>query len=536
MEILINKKGREYLDWTEVINAIDVMHLPRFCSVEKTRKEAYDLAYYCKNCGCHLQGKWKEQRIALDHVGHACTDGCKSTHDCENIRKIIKQWEEQYSKPIWNECRKEKIELAQLTHCPICGAELNRGPGFFFANVIRSEHPMFSDVQVSEYSYTHTLLPSTIQKEKELLEQKAEQFSLSCDIPAPFAISSDHAEAICTSPARLKEYLQHLIEMEIGIYSLISRLKTLYIQQADIQRSVVRDRHLPLFTKRNEIEVAESVLLQKIKKAERYMSGQTGIAFPSKPNPPILTTPNLFNKKRVLAENEALKAQYQSELKAYEDQLSKCEAKRSYMISQAKDEARQAKTTLENLKKELLMLEQTGSSTIPAISAKKLVDDEIEKAEGALRKLYECRNKLYGYNIVFGKYRNVVALSTFYEYLMAGRCSALDGSNGAYNLYENEIRANMIIGQLSQVISKLEEIKEAQYMIYSELHAVNKHLDHLNHTMDAALTSIQNMEKDIASISENTDVIAHNSAVTAYYSKINAELTNSIGYLMAYKL
>ena len=35
-------------------------------------------------------------------------------------------------------------------------------------------------------------------------------------------------------------------------------------------------------------------------------------------------------------------------------------------------------------------------------------------------------------------------------------------------------------------------------------------------------------------ISKNSDVIAHNTAVTAYYSKINAELTNALGYMVAF--
>lgn len=36
-------------------------------------------------------------------------------------------------------------------------------------------------------------------------------------------------------------------------------------------------------------------------------------------------------------------------------------------------------------------------------------------------------------------------------------------------------------------------------------------------------------------ISKNSDVIAHNTAVTAYYSKVNAELTNALGYMVAFK-
>lgn len=36
-------------------------------------------------------------------------------------------------------------------------------------------------------------------------------------------------------------------------------------------------------------------------------------------------------------------------------------------------------------------------------------------------------------------------------------------------------------------------------------------------------------------ISRNSDVVAHNTAVTAYYSKVNTELTNALGYMVAFK-
>ena len=127
--------------------------------------------------------------------------------------------------------------------------------------------------------------------------------------------------------------------------------------------------------------------------------------------------------------------------------------------------------------------------------------------------------------MIFGKYRNVVALSTFYEYLMAGRCTQLEGADGAYNIYENELRTNMII-------EKLDEIKDNQHMTYSALKAINNSLDYLESTMSTALNSIQ---KDVAHIAQNSDVIAHNTAITAYYSKVNAELTNALGYMVAFK-
>ena len=147
---------------------------------------------------------------------------------------------------------------------------------------------------------------------------------------------------------------------------------------------------------------------------------------------------------------------------------------------------------------------------------------------------------MYSYDIVFGKYRDVVALSSFYEYLMAGRCDSLEGAHGAYNIYESEIRANQVIAQLSAVLASLEQIQKNQYMVYTELKGIHSSLNKLNNTMGRALQSIQSIKANTDSmtsymetIAQNTDVIAHNTAKTAYYTKINAELTNSLGFMMA---
>ena len=67
---------------------------------------------------------------------------------------------------------------------------------------------------------------------------------------------------------------------------------------------------------------------------------------------------------------------------------------------------------------------------------------------------------LYNTGIIWEKYQNLVAVSTMYEYIASGRCDRLDGPYGAYNLYESELRQNIIIGQLSKIETHLEQIKE----------------------------------------------------------------------------
>lgn len=112
-----------------------------------------------------------------------------------------------------------------------------------------------------------------------------------------------------------------------------------------------------------------------------------------------------------------------------------------------------------------------------------------DKHNKALQGLELALNQLYDEDVIFPKYRNIVAISTISEYLESGRCSELEGANGAYNLYEMELRQNIVIGQLSIVVNNLEQIRNNQYSLYEELTKSNQmigdivyEIKHLNNT------------------------------------------------------
>ena len=128
-----------------------------------------------------------------------------------------------------------------------------------------------------------------------------------------------------------------------------------------------------------------------------------------------------------------------------------------------------------------------------------------------------------------------MALTTISEYLATGRCSELTGPNGAYNLYESEIRANRVIAQLDKVIDSLEQIKENQYKTYSLLKEVGDNISDISKKMSSAVAALNNIQDHTKSIKENSAMIAYNTAKTAYYAKINNQLTDALGFLIALK-
>jgi len=168
---------------------------------------------------------------------------------------------------------------------------------------------------------------------------------------------------------------------------------------------------------------------------------------------------------------------------------------KQYMI-QHFAEVKNAEEEIEKIKAE--------QSLIIGSLMKKLSETEtfISETESAL-------NALYSLGVIYGKYRHFVAVASFCEYIQSGRCNTLEGANGAYNLYESELRQNIIIGQLDAVIDGLKQIRDAQYMIYEAINESNRVL--------------QCISSELSNIKSAAYVTAGASVATAYYAKQSAK-------------
>lgn len=109
-----------------------------------------------------------------------------------------------------------------------------------------------------------------------------------------------------------------------------------------------------------------------------------------------------------------------------------------------------------------------------AIIKADLLKNEISDLEDQYYETKDILDEYYEKNIIFPKYRNIVAISSLYEYLESGRCSRLDGHEGAYNIYENELRQEIIIRKLDDVIQRLDMIADNQIMLYNAITECNK--------------------------------------------------------------
>lgn len=129
----------------------------------------------------------------------------------------------------------------------------------------------------------------------------------------------------------------------------------------------------------------------------------------------------------------------------------------------------------------------------------------------ALEETQMTLNTLYSQDVIYAKYRNLPALTSIYEYLITGRCEGLTGPHGAYNLYEDEVRKDIVISQLSVVIENLEQIKQNQYMLYQQVKEIQKTTD--------------SIESELRQIKGYTVQLASLSALNAYYAALTERNT-----------
>lgn len=186
--------------------------------------------------------------------------------------------------------------------------------------------------------------------------------------------------------------------------------------------------------------------------------------------------------KKILAENSKKQKNYQERLHVYEHEYAQ-------KTNEYENAYKEYKVKVEEENKRLVREEQEKAAlntTLQQIT--------VRKSKGA-----KALGKLYDMDVVYPKYRNLSMISSLYEYFASGRCSTLEGHEGAYNILEQEIRLDHIVLRLDQVIVNLEKIRQNQYMLYEAMQSVNANVSRL---YGAVLTMNDNIKRGMEAIYE----------------------------------
>ncbi len=380
---------------------------------------------------------------------------------------------------------------------------------------------------------------------------------------------------------QLLEYLNSIVKLNSNIISLKKRYSDLenlrngYLTQLNLLSNYC-DKYEELFQKKEKLEQEIKKLENKISQKFEYKK-KIFLESPSKPskptflitppNEPIMKKPNLFNKKKVEEENKKAINEYNVQKERYEKKYNEYLDKiKKYKVDLSKYEIelKKIKTEEENLnKKECIKetkvfeknielyknelveknkeLEKFNNNFQSELEEMLLENDRYKQLKAIDYEMQYIRNcikeniieekKLYSYDILYGKYQNYVAVCSFLDYFKSGRCDALDGPNGAYNIFEQESHSNIIINKLDNILKSLDDIKNNQFYIYNELKNIDDSLNLINGKLlvNNILQVVQITE--LSKIIDNTNEIAYNTSVSAYYSKIAANSAKAIAVM-----
>lgn len=158
------------------------------------------------------------------------------------------------------------------------------------------------------------------------------------------------------------------------------------------------------------------------------------------------------------------------------------------------------------------------------LAQKKVLQQERSILYGRYQKTQETLRRFYDVGVIYGKYRyDFAAVASFLDYFQSGRCSTLGenrGGDGAYNLYESELRQNVIINKLDQVLSKLDQIRDNQYSLACAIQEGNR--------------ISQKLVKATERLAIAGEQTARNSEIAAYNSQQSAIELNQIKWLQLY--
>lgn len=553
--------------------------------------------YICPCCGIEIFSEWHLFQGA-NYLEYHASDVPKSTQLVAEVQESLVKNEVELDR---KKMQDEAVAFAELETCPCCGGQLSHESthfiqvetawsgydweksDFFFKNntclyapnygVIGTEAAFQAIWKVNSIDKMFTFLHEKQQGiGEQLAKESVSALTAQFDIPVSASLNADVLTTIKSNPEKLQEFFLKIINLEKNIELLKQRLFFLYSSSYRVNQQAKLAQSYPILSERNavteKINGLQSELQNKINKIAEIQKYRDRIisekvvppsvpfpVMPTEPEKPAYATPNLFNKKKVNAENEVKTAKYNNDMILYNKAIAeypvqlamaqkqqdllytKAVSDRKKEINEVEEKLSEETASLNQFRSELELKKATLEREIeqlqnnidyPAVQLKISLDKEISTAEELLADLFKSRNQLYGTGIVFGKYHDLVAITSFYEYLLSGRCETLEGVNGCYNLYESEIRANTIISKLAAIGDSLEQIKNNQYMLYAQLTEINTEVNVLNTTTTTLLKGVIDTAECL--LNQNA-VIAHNSAVSAFYAKLNAEIASSNRYI-----
>jgi len=146
-----------------------------------------------------------------------------------------------------------------------------------------------------------------------------------------------------------------------------------------------------------------------------------------------------------------------------------------------------------------------------------MFDLAIRKQEEMLRSAREQLDMLYSMHIVYPSFQNLIATYQIREYLSMGVCDTLEGPDGAYAQYMNDVRTARICDSIIDLKrSLISAINGLQGTLARELRQIDSNLDGIRSDMSASVQCLNLQMQQM-----------HNASATqldAYFNEANRQL------------
>lgn len=163
------------------------------------------------------------------------------------------------------------------------------------------------------------------------------------------------------------------------------------------------------------------------------------------------------------------------------------------VMSTAREDRKQAPEKLRQYEKDVAENERQMQANRKALT---LVNQDYEVLKQRYNKAALLLQKYYDLNIIYPKYRGIVPVAMFVQYLESGIVYQLEGPDGAYSRYEDELFRQLIINKLDVIVTRLDDIRSTQYELANSLEKSNQQIMELNsHAEIQAYNSMQTNEE-----------------------------------------
>lgn len=147
------------------------------------------------------------------------------------------------------------------------------------------------------------------------------------------------------------------------------------------------------------------------------------------------------------------------------------------VMSTAREERKQAPEKLRQYEKDVAENERQMQANRKALI---IVNQDYEALKQRYNKATSLLQKYYDLNIIYPKYRGIVPVAMFVQYLESGIVYQLEGPDGAYSRYEDELFRQLIINKLDVIVTRLDDIRSTQYELANSLEKSNQQIMELN--------------------------------------------------------